>query len=389
MGLKLILRNLFAHKLRLFLTFGAVVLGVLLICISEAVVTSLSASVDQASSRRLWVQSAVSLYVSLPLSYQGKIESLEGVDNVCKFQWFGGVFRDADSFFAQFAVDSERLEAFYPEMELIEGSFEDFTRDRRGCLIGRGLAQQYGWKVGETVPILGTIFPRSDGDAWEFIVRGIYNSTSPATLDQNTLYFSYEYLRESQEAGSALGPEGVGVYVVQVAEGADDTGLMASVDELYENGPQRVQTTPESEFNRQFVTMLGNVPTLLRAVALAVLFAVFLAVLNTMLMAARERTHDIGIQKALGFDDGAIRRSLMTESLLIAITAGLVGAGLTKLLEAGLLMSVGKMFPGLSIGGEVLALGMGVAIGVGVLAGLIPAWRASRLTPVEALRADI
>jgi putative ABC transport system permease protein len=215
----------------------------------------------------------------------------------------------------------------------------------------------------------------------------VYRATKP-TVDDKTLFFQYEYLRETLESQAAIGPVGVGVYLLHVEPGSDPTPVMAAVDRLFENGPQRVQTTTEAEFNRQFISMLGNVPALLSSIGGAVLFAIFFAVLNTMLMAARERIRDVGVLKALGFSDGAVFRAFAAESLLLCGAGGLAGIGLAKLAEPRMVAALAGQFPGFAVDGETLAFGMALALGVGLVAGVVPAWRSARLLPVEALRGE-
>jgi putative ABC transport system permease protein len=160
------------------------------------------------------------------------------------------------------------------------------------------------------------------------------------------------------------------------------------VDELFENGPQRVQTTTEAEFSRQFVSMLGNIPTFVASIGGGVFFAILLAALNTMLMAARERTRAIGILKSMGFPDRTVFRVLLLESLLLCGLGGAAGVGLGMGLEPVLASAFGSFLPGFEIRTATAVAGLAVSLLVGVAAGVLPAWRASRLDPVEALRAD-
>lgn len=384
--LKLVWRNLLAHPLRTLLTTGSVALAVFLLCFLQGTVTALTAVVDQASQRRLMVQSAVSLYINLPEAYRQRLEQVEGVDWVCNWQWFGGSFRE-DKSFAQFGISPETFAKSYPEIVVADGTYDAFQANRTGCLVGRDLANTYGWGVGDTIPLEGSIFRQNDGSSWEFDVEGIYESTAK-NIDQNTIYFHYDYLREALETGAAQGPEGAGVYMLYLADGADATAIMATVDELYENGPQRVQTTTEAEFNKQFISMLGNVPLLLRAIGAAVLFAIFFAVLNTMLMAGRERTRDIGILKALGFSDLKVAGLLVIESLIVCLVGGGIGVGLAVASEASTARTFAGMIQGFEILPWIMGLGMGLAAAVGIVCGLAPARRALRLTPVTALRAE-
>lgn len=200
------------------------------------------------------------------------------------------------------------------------------------------------------------------------------------------MFFHFDYLRESLESGEAAGPVAVGTYAIEIEPGARAETVMAAVDGLFENGPQRVRTTTEAEFNRQFLSMMGNIPLLLRSIGGAVLFAIFFAVLNTMLMAGRERTRDLGIMKALGFANGRIGMLLVVESLLLV----LLGSGLGVVLAMGLAEVmypfVASFAPGFAIDGTVLGQGLAMAAALGLVSGLAPGLRAAKILPVRALR---
>ncbi len=383
---KLLWRNVVGHPVRSLLTVGAVAVAVFLVCVLNAVTSGLTRTLDAAAANRLLVQSAVSLFVDLPLSYQQKMASVPGIEAICKWQWFGGRFeQDKGGFFAQFGIDPETFLPSYPEMKITKGSYDDFKKLRTACVVGDELADKYGWQVGQTVPISGTIFQRTDGRPWEFTVAAIYRSSSPA-VDNQTLWFQFDYLRESLEQGGATGPLGVGVYMLRMAPGTDPVAVQQAVDAMFENGPQRVQTTTEAEFNRQFISMLGDVPTLLQLIGGAVLFAIFFAVLNTMLMAGRERTRDLGVMKALGFTDRATGMLLVAESLLLCGLGAGVGIGVGLLAEAPFAVATASFLPGFGFDEGTLLLGAAIAVGVGLVTGVLPGRRAARLTAIAALR---
>jgi putative ABC transport system permease protein len=387
MPVRLVLANLLSHPVRSLLTMASILVAVVLMLLLESVVTGLSAGVEASASNRLVVQSAVSLFVDLPESYQEKIAVVPGVGATCKWQWFGGVYQEPSNFFAQFGVDAEKLLDLYPEFRIVGGGADDFLASRDACLVGADLAERFGFSVGDTIPLIGTIFPRTDGGAWEFRVAAIYRSES-ANVDNGTMFFHYAYLAEALTIGAAAGPRGVGVFVLRLVPGARVEAVMRAVDELFENGPQRVQTTTEAEFSRQFVSMLGNIPTFVASIGGGVFFAILLAALNTMLMAARERTRAIGILKSMGFPDRTVFRVLLLESLLLCGLGGAAGVGLGMGLEPVLASAFSAFLPGFEIRTATAVAGLAVSLLVGVAAGVLPAWRASRLDPVEALRAD-
>ncbi len=384
----LIYENLKEHKLRTFLTIASLSVAVFLLCFLRTVLVSLEAGVAASASNRLIVQSAVSLFVDLPLAYQSKIEAVEGVERVCKLQWFGAYFQEPSNFFAQFGVDADRFLEAYPEVDLVEGSESEFLSAPTRCLIGVGLAKKYGWKMGDKIPMIGTIFPRSDGTPWEFTVAGIYKSRS-SNVDDNTLWFHYKYLHESILSGTADGPEGVGVYVLRLSPGADTGATSAKVDALFDAGPLRVQTTTEAEFQRQFVTMLGSVPIFINSIGGGVLFAIVLAVLNTMLLSFRQRFHEIGILKSLGFTDGVTFGILLFESVTICAIGGTLGIGAALATADSMAASLSTVLPTFVVTPQTIGLGLGLALGIGVAAGLFPAWQARQLQCIDALRAEV
>jgi putative ABC transport system permease protein len=388
---KLLFRNLLGHPIRTLLTVCSVGVALALLVLIDAVARGFTAAVDLAAQNRLVVMSQVSLFVDLPLAYEQKIRQVEGVKDVTRFQWFGGYYREPDSgFFAQFGIDAPRFLDVYPEVRIIEGDYQAFAHQRDACVIGKGLAAKYGWKVGDTVPLISMWFPRgkSGVEAWPFTVRAIYEPARK-NIDDLTMWFHFDLLKESLEAGVADGPRGVGTYTIQLADGARAETVMAAVDALFENGPQRVRTTTEAEFNRQFLSMMGNIPLLLRSIGGAVLFAIFFAVLNTMLMASRERTRDLGVMKALGFSDARLGMTMLLESLLLVAVGSAVGVVLAKLFEVAMGPAVAAWAPGFAIDGTLLAQGLALTAALGLVSGIAPALRALRLAPVKALREDV
>ncbi|MEM7305648.1 MAG: ABC transporter permease [Planctomycetota bacterium] len=384
----LVWRNLMRRWVRTLLTIGSLIAAFFLLCVLRTLVTTLQTGAATASDRRLWVQSAVSLFVDLPLSYQAKIESVPGVVETAKWQWFGGYYQEPANQFAQFAVDPEETFDIYPEMEIVDGSIEGFYGNRRGCVVGQGLVDQFGWEVGDTVPIIPTIFPHPDGMdvAWEFQLEGVYEPTR-RYFDRRMLLFHWDYFEKTMESGPTGSPN-TGTYVAYLSPDADAVAAMGAIDQLFENGPQRVQATSEDEFQKQFVTMFGNIPFFVSTIGGGVLIAVFFAVMNTMLLAGREQTHDLGLLKALGFTDNDARFLLVAQSLLLCLLGAGLGLLLALVTESMISTVMGPFFPGYHVQPGTYMLGAAIAVGLGLVAGMTPAWRAGRLRPAESLASE-
>ena len=382
---RLVRRNLLDHPVRSVLTVGAITVAMFLFCFVRSIVTSLDAAVNAAATNRVIVASAVSLFQSLPTPYLEKIKSIDGVEESCNFTWFGGRYKKPENFFAQFGTDPKELLDLYPEIDMPDEQKAAWLEDKQGAIVGIGLAEKWGWKVGDTVPIIGTIYPMVDGTQWSFNVHGIYRSRT-ALVDEQTMYFHWSYLDKMLERGDAMGPRGSSVYVVRVKDGYDPSEVSSTIDDFYDGGPQRTRTQAEAAFQASFVGMLGNLPVFLGTIAGAVLIAILFGVVNTMTMAARQRTRSMGILKSLGFSSRIPARLYLMESIALALIGGGVGIGLALLSEIPIRRQFGTQIPMFEIANETILLAIGVCVLIGLLGGLVPAWVASRLSASEALR---
>lgn len=387
----LVRRNLWRHPVRTVLTFGFAVLTLFLFVFLRSVVTTLTSVTKVAAADRIAVQSAMSLFVYMPESYWNKIAQVPGVESVGPWVWFGGHFQDPKNFFAQFAVDMPTHLKQYSEFVIDPKQVEDLLADRQGCLVGFELAEKFGWKVGDRIPILSNIYTLGGEQAWQFNLRAIYRSTK-SNIDDKTMYFHWDYLKEMRKmlraAGYEAGGQDVGVYMTKVAKGHTAEEVIDAIDALFEFGPQKTRTQTEAAFQAQFSTMLGGVPTLLAWIGGAVLFAIFFSVLNTTGMAARERARDVGILKALGFPDRLAAGMLLVESMLVVGVGGVLGALLGSASARFFRDKVSVFMPNYHVDTPTLLLGLGLALAIGLLGGVIPAIRLMRLRPVQVFREE-
>jgi putative ABC transport system permease protein len=380
-------RNLWAHPVRALLTVLAVMVGIFLFCFLTSIVTSLEAAVKAVASNRVVVGSAVSLFQSLPTTsqYLDGIRETPGVEAVTRFTWFGGLYPGKDAPEPQFGTDPEELLRSYPEVVIDPDQAKAWYEDKKGCIIGRIVAEQKGYKIGDQIALRGTIYPRVDGTPWTFTVRGIYTSLKP-NVDEQTLHFHWSYLDETLERGEAYGPRGTSVYLVRLKQGVRGEDVSAAIDERFERGPQRTRTQTEAAFQAGFISMLGNLPTFLGLIGGAVVVALIFGVVNTMTLAARERVRSMGILKALGFHDGVPARLYVGEALLLVALGGGLGIALAWITQEPFRVAFGTYIPQYFVSTDTLVFAGMICLGIAVLAGLIPAIRASRLKAVEALR---
>jgi putative ABC transport system permease protein len=375
--LPFILRNALRSKRRTILTVLSIVVSLFLFCTLRTVLTSFEASLKMSGATRLVVRRSTSLTFFLPLSYKDRLAQVPGVNKVSYSVWFGGVYIDERNFFAQFAVDPKNYLDIYPEYSIIPpDGRQAFQRERTACIVGEKLAKKYGFKVGDQLTLKGTIFPGT----WDFTIRGIARSDSP-DADSNFMLFSWEYL--NQRMGQL---NQVGIYLLEINDPAHAGDIARAVDATFANSPAETKTETEKAFQLGFITMLGNIQMVILSVGTAIVIAIMLVSMNTMMMAARERTREVAVLKALGFTDRAVLNLVLSESLMISLLGGLLGAGLARLTFGLTDFTAGGFFPRFYVTDGTILRALGIALTLGLISGAIPAWNASRLRVVDALR---
>ncbi len=385
---KLVFRNLLRHPIRSLLTAAGAMVAIFLMIFLRSIVTSLDDAVKEGASDRVITSSAVSLFQALPASYGNKLRAIEGVEIVNRFQWFGGYYKEKSNFFAQFAVDVDTFKELYRECQLSPEAWQSWGERRNGCILGSALAKKFGWNVGDQIQLIGGIFPRTNKRSWDFEVCGIYQTDS-STFDPQSMYFHYEYLEETFKKDYDTEKFDTGLFVMKIADPNDMGRICTEIDNTYEGGPQRTLTQPESAFQAAFVSMLGDIPTFLGWIGAAVVFALSLSLINTMLIASSERIGDIGILKSLGFSDGTCASLLVAESLFLSFGGGLLGCLLSWFSIMPLRRIFGTNIPRYDVREETIVTALLVALAIGLISGIVPALRAKRLDVAQAVRAEV
>jgi putative ABC transport system permease protein len=379
--LKLIFRNAFRHKLRTGLTIFGIVVAILAFGLLQTVVTAFYAGANAASSTRLVARNAISLTFSLPLSYRSRIKGVDGVTSVGYANWFGGIYQEPKNFFPQFAIDGATYLDLYPEYKLTPAERDAFLRDRRGCIVGRKLANQFGFKIGDVIPIKGTIFPGQ----WEFVVRGIFDGAEEAT-NTSQLLFQWDYLNETLLKTIARRANYTGVYIVGIKSGDRAAEISRAVDEQFRNSLAETLTETEKAFQLGFVSMSDQIVAAIRVVSFVVILIILAVVANTMAMTARERLSEYATLKALGFGPGYVAALIFGESLALAFIGCVIGIALTFPMAKAFSSAVGTMFPVFKVSEATVQMQIICATAVGILAAIVPSRRAATVKIVDGLR---
>jgi len=379
--LKLIIRNALRHKIRTGMTVLGLLIAVLAYGLLQTVVDAWYAGADAASKTRLITRSSISLAFTLPISYESRIKGVEGVTTVARSTWFGGIYKEPKNFFPQFAVTENYID-LYGEYLLSPAERLAWARDRKGALIGRQLADQYGFKVGDVIPIRGSIYP---GD-WQFVVRGIFEGSDETKITRHLL-FHWEYLNEWLVQRPTRKANQTGVFVVGINAPDRAAAVSRLVDAQFQNSVAETLTETEQAFQLAFVSMSNEIIAAIRVVSYVVILIILAVMANTMAMSARERTAEYATLKALGFGPGFIAWLILGESMAICVVGGGAGLWLTPHAAAAFKQTAGGIFPIFAVSHATVVAQVACALAVGVVAAIVPAVQASRVRIVDGLRA--
>jgi putative ABC transport system permease protein len=375
--LSLILVDLRRKKTRTLLTLGSFGVALFLFALLVVVHGAFTQGIEVAGADRLVVLNRVSIIQPLPISYRERLLRIRGVKEVTFASWFGGVYQDERNFFPQFAIDTQTYRQMFPEFLIPDEQWKAFVADREGAVVGEGTAKRFNWKLGDRIPIKGTIFMGT----WEFNLRAVY--TGKRVQDDTTqFWFHSDYLRErAAQYWKGL----VGWYTVRVANPDDATRIVKAIDGEFANSPWETKTDTESAFAASFVKQMGNIEFLMLSIGGVVFFTLLLVTGNTMAIAVRERTNELAVLKAVGFSDAFLLMLVLVESLAVAAVGGALGLGLAKLFTLRGDPTQG-LLPYFYLSPRAMGAGLAMALAVGMAAGILPAVSAMRLRVVDALR---
>jgi putative ABC transport system permease protein len=371
--------SLWRKKFRTVFTLLSIFVAFLLFGMLMTIRTAFSFGVEIAGLDRLVLIHKVSLIMPLPIAYQERLRATDGVTLATHNSWFGGVYQDPSNFFAQIVVDPVPFMELYPEYKLPPEQMKAWLDDRQGAIVGKDLAERFNWKIGDRVPIQGTIWQPKQGQVWEFNIAGIYDG-EPG-VDKTQFFFRYDYLDENRRVGEGL----VGWYIVKIADPSRAQEMGAKFDTMFANSSAETKTTTEKGFVEGFAKQVGDIGAIMVAILVAVLFTMMLVAANTMAQSVRERTSEVGVLKTLGFSNTSILLLVLGEAVLITVIGGGLG-----LLVAWLFVQqgdpTGGMLPIFMLPPRDVVLGAVLILGLGLVAGALPAFNAMNLKITDALR---
>jgi putative ABC transport system permease protein len=379
--LHLIWAALFRSKTRTFLTLLSVVAAFLLFGMLDSVRVAFNSSANVEGYDRLITTSKLSITQALPYSLLTQIESTPGVANVSYATWFGGIYQDPNNFFANYAIGPGFME-LYPEYVLPPEQLQAFNSERIGAVVGESLAKQFGWKIGDNIPLQATIWPTRGSNDWTFKLVGIFKLADKKRAgEERQMMFHWKYFDEANDfiKGQAHW------YVLDLDDASKATQVAKAIDAMSENSDRETKTQTEQAFNQAFFKQIGDIGLIVTAVMSAVFFTLLLLAGNTMAQAVRERIPELAVLKTIGFSNRSVLWLVLMESIVLIVIGGAIGLAIATLLIPAVSAASGGAIQLGTVPPATWLLGLALMVGLGVVVGAQPALRAMRLNIVDAL----
>jgi len=381
---KIVLRNAFRHRLRTALTILGIATAVLAFGLIRTIVTAWNAGVTASAANRMITRHRVSIIFPVPLVDRTQIARVPGVAGLSWANWFGGVYgnsSDFKNFWPRFAVDANTYFDLYPEFVVPPDQLEAFKKERNACILGRKVAAEHGFKLGDVITMEGDIYPGE----WQFVVRGIYHGRDPS-VDETQMFFQWDYLYEQVKQREPGRNTDAGFFVLRVDPPGAMPKVSATVDSEFTNSSAPTKTESEREFQQSFVSMSSAIITSLKVISLVIVGIILLVLANTIVMAVRERTREYAVLKTLGFQGRHIAAFIFGEALLIGLAGGVLGVVLTFPLVRAFGLALPGFFPVIRVEPITIVFALGAAALSGLAAGALPTARVVRTSIVNGLR---
>ncbi len=374
--------NLFRRRVRTVLTIFSIMVAFLLFGLLRSIDDALSGGFAPVGADRLLVAPKYSIIDPLPYAHLGQIRAVDGVEAATHTDWFGGIYQDPSNFFPKYPVSPREFFDLYPEYSLPPEQLDAFANTRTGAVAPAELAEEYGWSIGDKIPIEADIWPKKGGDRlWVFDLVGLYTADADAPSSEIFL-LNYDYFDEARQFGEGE----VGNFIVRIDDPERAAEIANAIDSLFENSAYQTRTATEAEAQAEFANQGGRIGLVMTSILGAVFFTIVLLTGNTMAQALRERIPELGVLKTLGFTDLSVSALVLGEAVLLCVVGGVLGLGIAALMTPWVASSVESFVSGMTLTWTNVVYGLCLAIAIGLGIGAVPAILARRLKIVDALR---
>lgn len=374
-------KNLFRKPVRTTLLLVSILIAFLIF----AILFSFNHAINNFNSlpNRLITLSKINFTETLPIAHYDRIARTEGVAVATHLNWFGGYYQDpVKGFMPVFAVEPKTYYDVYKEdLPLTEEAKTAFFTERTAMLAAEPVAEKWGWKIGDTIPLNSNIFSQNDGSrVWDFRLVGTI-PTPPGSSQTGSILINYDYFNET----ISFGRDRIGWVAFLTQSPAINDQVINAIDGRFTNSSDETSTQDEATFNKSFAAQLGDIGLVTTLVVGAAFTAILLIVGTTMALAVRERTKEMGVMKTLGFSSPRILGMVLGESLLLAFLGAGLGVGLAAAMLTAMTAGSGGNGPPIYFAPEVILPCALIALALGLVTGALPALEAYRMRIIDAL----
>jgi putative ABC transport system permease protein len=374
---RLVWAGLWRKKARTILTMLSIVVAFFLFGVLQGVNQGINEVVNNLNVDRLYTSAKSNMVDGIPIAYRDRIKSVPGVLHVSHWTFFGGYYKEAKNAIPAFATDARELFAIYREIKIKPEYLDAMERTRTGVLVSEQLADQYGWKIGDRIPLGTSIWTNKEGsNTWYFDLVGTFDA-SEFGGGFPSFYINYDYYDEAKAFGQGV----VHYYIVRIDDPRNAVSIAKAIDTQFENSMNETRTQTESQLQQTQIKQIADINFIVNAIVGAVFFTLLFLTANTMMQSIRERIPELAVLKTLGFSDNKVLVLVLVEACVLCIIAALVGLAIAAAAFPGLKAILGN----LPMPPIVVIMGVALAIGLALVSGLPPAIRAQRLNIVDAL----
>jgi putative ABC transport system permease protein len=378
----LVRKNLFRRKLRASLMIVSILIAFMIFGVLAGFYRAFTAGEDSAAADRMITVNKINFTQPMPIAYYNRVRAIEGVRQVTFANWFGGYYQDPKNFLMSLAIEpTTYFDVYRSEFDVPPEQLQAFIRDRSSAVVGEKLAQKWGWKIGDRIPVASNIFSqKSGGHTWDLTIAGIVKG-KVEHVDTNFLLFQYAYFDETR----SFGKDTIGWMILQTTSPENNDRVAKAIDAMFANSTAETSTDTEKAFGKAFAAQFGNIALIVLLVVGAAFVTILMIVGNTMALSIRERTREIGVLKTLGFSGPRILKMVLGESVLLALLGGIPGLAIAALIAMALRNSLASIAPAFAVSPTIILQGLALMIALGLITGIIPALNAMRLKIATAL----
>lgn len=380
---ELVRKNLFRRRLRTWLMIASIFIAFVIFGVLSAFYRAFNAGEDRGAADRLISFNKISFTQTLPLAYYNRINGIDGIREVTHVNWAGGYYQDPKDPVVSFAVDPVTyFDVYDHDFDLSTEAQQTFIRERTGAVIGEALARNRGWKIGDRIPVKSNIYtPR--GGSWDLTIVGVFKPKSDQ-IDTNFLLFQYGYFNETL----TFGKDAIGWLILKTRSSADNDHVAKAIDAMFASSTAETTTDTEKALGKAFAAQFGNIALIVMLVVGAAFVTILMIVGNTMTLTVRERIREIGVLKTLGFSGTRILWLILSESVMLALLGGLPGLAVAAVIVMGLRRTLNNIAPTIAVSSDIMVVGVGLMIALGLITGVVPALTAMRFKIATALGRD-